>query len=553
MVNGLGTAALSPEDAGDGRVTVRDATFAVMRQLGMTTIFGNPGSTEVPFLTDLPDSIRYVLALHEGAVVGIATGYALATETPAFVNLHGSPGLGNAVNGLANARDSRAPLVVVVGQQDRRHLAVGPFLAGRDLERLAGDYAVWTSLPVRAEDVPGAIARAYHEAQGARGPALVVVPMGDWSQPADPLAASVPAAVVRPRAVAGEELASLADLVQAAAAPALLVGAGAASPAGWDAVTELAEQLGCPVWQEPFAARAGFPPEHPQFVGDLPWMRRRVRQALAPHDLVLAVGTSAFRGYIFDEPVALTEPGTVVAVVTEDPAEAYRSPCDLAVVAPVAETCAALAKRLPARAVPASAPARAAAASAPEPPAPDEPLRPGHVFAELARRLPADTVLVEETPSSRPELLTRLPARNPLGLLSNGGGQLGFGLSGGIGLKLALPDRPVVAILGDGSAMYTIQALWSAARYRTGVLLIVMKNGGYAVMDALAEARGGTGAWPGFDLDVAGMARCFGCPSVTVGSHAELVGLLDDVVPGLRDRREPLLVQVDLEQPEQPK
>src|SRR5205085_7074008 len=138
--------------------------FEVMRRLGLTTIFGNPGSTEVPFLTDLPSDLRFVLALHEGSVVGIASGYAIARGEPAFVNLHTAPGLGNAVNALANARDCRAPLVVVVGQQDRRQIAFAPFLTGRALERLAGEYPVWSSLPVRPQDVPGAIARAYHEA-----------------------------------------------------------------------------------------------------------------------------------------------------------------------------------------------------------------------------------------------------------------------------------------------------------------------------------------------------------------------------------------------------
>ena len=141
-------------------MNVRDATFEVMRRLGLTTLFGNPGSTEIPFLTDLPDDLEFVLALHEGPVVGIATGYAIATGRPAFLNLHTVPGLGNAVNALANARESRAPLVVVVGQQDRRHLADAPFLTGRALERLAGEYPVWRQLPVRAQDVPGTIARA---------------------------------------------------------------------------------------------------------------------------------------------------------------------------------------------------------------------------------------------------------------------------------------------------------------------------------------------------------------------------------------------------------
>src|SRR6195952_3309214 len=161
--------------------TVRDATLDVFRQFGLTTIFANPGSTEVPFLAGLPDDIRFVLALHEGSVVGVATGWAIANDRPALVNLHTTAGLGNAVGALATARVNRAPLVVLVGQQDRRHLALEPFLTGR-LQGLGGGYPVWVNPPVRAQDVPGAIARAYHEAVTGRGPAIVIVPMDDWAQ-----------------------------------------------------------------------------------------------------------------------------------------------------------------------------------------------------------------------------------------------------------------------------------------------------------------------------------------------------------------------------------
>jgi hypothetical protein len=162
---------------------VREATFDVLRRLGLTTIFSNPGSTEVPFLAGLPDDLEFVLALHEGAVVGMAAGYALGSGAPALVLLHSTPGLGNAVAAIATARANRAPLVVVVGQQDRRHLALEPFLAGK-LEGLAGAYPVWSSTPLRAQDVPGTIVRAYHEAQTGRGPALAIVPMDDWLAPA---------------------------------------------------------------------------------------------------------------------------------------------------------------------------------------------------------------------------------------------------------------------------------------------------------------------------------------------------------------------------------
>ena len=532
--------------AGNGAVlpgsatTVRDAVFEIMRRHGLTTIFGNPGSTEIAFLTDLPADITFVLGLHEGSVVGMATGYALARGEAAFVNLHTAAGLGNAVNAIANARDCRAPLVIVVGQQDRRQLAFEPFLTGRQLERLAGEYPVWRQLPPRAQDVPGAIARAYHEAMAARGPTLVVVPMGDWLEPADELAAGAPARILRPGSVTPAQVSELADLLASAEAPALVV--GAPQEEDWDGVVALAERLDCPVWQEPFSRRVGFPQDHRLFAGHLQWQRRLMHDTLARYDVILTVATNAFRAYLYDEPVPLVGPGTRVAVLTADPSEAHRSPCELAVVAPVGVSCEALAELVPAGVGRPPDPVRR-----PEPlpaPADGEPLRPGHVLDALAERLPTDALLVEECPSSQPELYERIPVRVPFGFLSTANGCLGFGLAGSIGLRMGLPDRPVVAVLGDGSTTYAIQALWSAARYDVGVLLVVLANGGYAIMDALARRQGGAAAWPRFEsVDIAGLARSFGCPAVRVETHDDLIRVLDEVLPDLVSRREPLVLE----------
>lgn len=276
--------------------TVRDATVDVLRQHELTTVFANPGSTEVPLLNGFPADLRFVLALHEGSVVGAATGLALARERPALVLLHTTAGLGNAVGALATARVNRAPLVVLVGQQDRRHLAQEPFLAGH-LDGLAGSYPVHVEHPVRAQDVPGAVARARHEAQHRRGPALVVVPMDDWDAPVDPdLPVPAPRTLARaPAAADSEGVAALRDLLERASAPALVVGAGADSPGAWRALVSLAERLNCPVWQEAFGARAGFPQDHPLFAGHLPPQRSGLREVLAPYDGVLVVGTAAFR------------------------------------------------------------------------------------------------------------------------------------------------------------------------------------------------------------------------------------------------------------------
>jgi len=521
--------------------TVRDATHDVMRALGLTTIFSNPGSTEIAFLVDLPDDLSFVLALHEASVVGLASGHALGTGEPAFALLHTTAGLGNAVSALATARVNHAPLVVMVGQQDRRHLALEPFLAGR-LHGLAGEYPVSVDHPVRPQDVPGAIVRAHHAAATARGPALVIVPMDDWLAPAPDAHEIIgPERIVRANVATPEAIDELAALLEEAEAPAIVAGAGADTPAGWAGLVALAERLGCPVFTEPFGARAGFPQDHPQFAGTLSHARSRLRETLAPFDLVLAVGAPIFRVYNF-EPGPLVTPGTRLAQVTEDPDEAHRSPAELTVLAEPGAVCQGLAERLTKRSPAARGPAR------PEPlapPAPGEPLRAGHVFDALVARLAPDAILIEESPSSRPELNVRVPARAPMGLLSAAMGGLGFALPAAAGLKMALPDRPVLTVAGDGASMYAIQALWSAARYGAGALFLVMANGRYAVMDALAANTGKPAPWPGFeDVDITAMARALGCPAERIETYDELIARFDEVIPTLAERDEPLLLEI---------
>jgi benzoylformate decarboxylase len=519
---------------------VRDAVFDVFRERGLTKLFTNPGSTEVPLLTDLPADLEFVLGLHEAPLVAMASGYAIGRGEPALTILHTTAGLGTAVGALATARVNRAPLVVLVGQQDRRHLAHEPFLAGR-LAGLAGEYPVWTNQPVRPQDVPGAIARAWHEAATARGPAVVIVPMDDWSAPA-PDSADPPAAPGRVlRAVTADPGAAeeIASLLAEAHNPTLVAGAGADEPETWDALVELAEKLGAPVWQESFGPRAGFPQDHPLFAGHLPAERDRLRACLSPYDVVLVVGTAAFRQYSF-VPGPHVEPGTRVVVVTDDPAEAHRSAAELAVVAPLAPLCVQIALRLPRR----DRETRDRPDAAPVATAHQNPLHAGDVFDELVERLPHDAILIEESPSSRPDIHARIPIRSPLGFVSAAMGGLGFGMAAGIGLRMARPDRPVLSIVGDGSSLYSVHALWTAAHYRVGALSIVLSNGGYAVMDRLAERFGGSPSWPSFEVDIAGLARSFGCPARRVRSRSELVTAFDEVIPGLAERSEPLLLEI---------
>ena len=523
--------------------TVRDATLDVMRRHELTRIFANPGSTEIAFLAGLPDDFEFILGLHEAAVVGMATGYAIGRGKPAFVNIHTTPGLGNAVAALSTARVNRAPLVVMVGQQDRRHLALEPFLTGR-LEGLAGDYPVWVNQPVQAVDVPAAIARAAYEAMTARGPAIVIVPQDDWLAPYDRggTEPAAPAHLVRSVAVEHCAVENLVGLFAESSSPGIVAGAGTAEPRGWNALVALAEHLGCPVWQESFGGAAGFPQDHALFAGILPAGRKRLRETLAGRDLVVAIGAPLLRQYMY-EPGTFVESGTRLAVVTDDPAEAHRSPADLALLAPPAAVCELLVEELPSRDDVPPAPPRETPPPL-DPPAEGEPLRAGHVLAALAERLPEDIVLVEETPSSRPELHQRLPARQPLGFVGAAMGGLGFGIPGAMGLRMALPERPVVAIVGDGSSLYTIQSLWSAAKYGVGALVIVLSNGRYAVMDRLAAMAQKSGPWPAFDLEISALAHDFGCDARRIERHHELLSTLDEVMPSLAERTEPLLIEV---------
>ena len=231
-----------------------------------------------------------------------------------------------------------------------------------------------------------------------------------------------------------------------------------------------------------------------------------------------------------------------IAVVSEHADELHRSPAELAVLAQPAAVCRELALRVPPRDAQPPEPFRSP--PAPAPPAAGEPLRAGHVLAALAERLPRDVVVVEEAPVDRPELHDRLLARAPLGFLSAAMGGLGFALGGATGVRMAQPERPVVAVVGDGSSIYGIQALWSAAHYRVGVLFVVLSNGGYAIMDRLAERHGLEAPWPGFDVDVAALARAFGCAGRRITSHDELVRELDEIVPSLAAREEPVLLDV---------
>ncbi|HET7091893.1 MAG TPA: thiamine pyrophosphate-binding protein, partial [Thermomicrobiales bacterium] len=225
--------------------TVRAATWDLLRSLGMTTIFGNPGSTEEPFLQDFPDDFRYILGLQEAAVIGMADGFAQASDNAAFASLHTAPGVGNAMGAIVTAWHNQTPLVVTAGQQTRAMLAMEPWLVNRDAVDLPKPYVKWSNEPPRPQDVPAAIERAYHIAmQPPRGPVFVSIPMDDWDAPAAPRLCRV---ISRRAAPDPAALDRIADLLRESRAPVIVAGSGIDRAGGWDAAIALAERLGAPV------------------------------------------------------------------------------------------------------------------------------------------------------------------------------------------------------------------------------------------------------------------------------------------------------------------
>jgi len=236
--------------------TVREATFDLLRRLKMTTVSGNPGSTELPFLKDFPEDFRYVLGLQEATVLGMAEGFAQGKGRAALVNLHTGPGLGKAMGAMITAWHDKTPLVVTAGQQDRRHRALEPLLTG-ELVDLAKPYVKRSFEPVRAADVPREVLRAYHTAmQHPRGPVFLSIPMNDWDAEAEPLEDHD---LVHHTAPDPDAVQRFARLLAEARNPAVVAGAGIDRAGAFHDAVDLAEKLAAPVWQDPISPLAGFP------------------------------------------------------------------------------------------------------------------------------------------------------------------------------------------------------------------------------------------------------------------------------------------------------
>ncbi|WP_232534023.1 benzoylformate decarboxylase [Plantactinospora sp. KBS50] len=502
--------------------TVLESTHEVLRHLGLTTVFGNPGSTEEPFLRDFPPDFRYVLVLQEASAVAMADGYAQATGRPAHVNLHTAPGVGNGMGNVVTAWHNKTPLIITAGQQTRAMLLTEPRLANPRAAELVQPYVKWSHEPTRAQDIPAAVLRAYASAvQPPGGPVLLSLPMDDWRQPAgDPTPRRTVSTRVAPEP---ERLGEFADVLRASRNPALVLGGALDRSDGWDAAVALAERLGAAVWCAPAPERIGFPEDHRQFHGVLPFAIGPLAERLAGYDTVLVVGAPVFRYYPYVPGDHLPD-GTRLLHITDDPAEAARAPVGDSIIGDSRLACAALADLLPPSGRP--PPDGRPAPGPPDPgtPEPGTPLDPDQLFCALGRLWPRDGVLVAETPSNVAVLRRRLPITRPRSYFATASGGLGFGLPAAVGIALAERDtgrgRPVVAVIGDGSFHYSVQALWTAARLQLPLVVLVPVNQQYGILKAFA-AHEGTPGVPGLDLpglDLLAIARGYGCAAYPVES-----------------------------------
>ncbi|MFG3302148.1 benzoylformate decarboxylase [Micromonospora chersina] len=501
--------------------TVRDTTYDLLRTLGLTTVFGNPGSTEEPFLADFPADFRYVHALQEASAMAMADGYAQATGRPAHVNLHTAPGIGNGMGNLVTAWHNKTPLIVTAGQQTREMLLIEPRLASPRAVELVQPYVKWAHEPARAQDVPAAFMRAYASAvQPPAGPVFLSLPMDDWSQPADP-PPQVRTVATR-IAPDPDRLRGFAATLAAARAPALVLGAAVDRADAWPAAVALAERLAAPVWAAPAPERAVFPEGHPQFRGVLPYAIGPLAEALRGHDAVLVVGAPVFR-YYPHVPGDYLPADTRLLHVTDDPDEAARAPVGESLLGDAGLAMDRLVELLP----PADRPPPPAR-DAPAPPEATDPPSADAVFAALAGQWPADGVLVQESPSNLAALRRRLRIDRPRSYFTMASGGLGFGLPAAVGIALAERDtgrgRPVVAVIGDGSFHYSVQALWTAARLGLPLPVVVPVNRQYAILKAFADLKHTPGV-PALDLpglDVMAVARGYGCAAEVVESPDRL-------------------------------
>ncbi len=528
--------------------TGREAFFEVARSENARYLFTNPGTTELPIFDELADDgagLELIMCLQEGVAVGAADGYAQATGRPSLINLHVTPGMANGLCGMFNAKWSRSPIVVTAGQQDTRHLVQEPMLAG-DLVGMVSQFSKYSYECRRPEEIGIAMRRAFKEAGSApTGPTFVSIPWDVFDQDAD-FDIPGPSSIDERSTASGEAIAAAARMLLDADRPLIVAGDGIARA---DAVAELvrvAELLGSRVGGEPIHGRLNFPFDHPLYAGMIAPMNPGIRASLEQADVAFIAAASAFSPF-YPSSVMAVPPGVTLVQLDPDPSEIARIyPVAVGMVGDPKSSLAALGReiervRTPDQAGRADARAReageqkmagmAALAAALEGKRSVDPIPPIVAVAEVTGALDPGTIVVDES------ITATLGVRSTLKLSEHGtyfftrGGGLGFGLPASIGVKLARPERPVVAIVGDGTTLYTPQALWTMAHHQVPVVSVILNNASYLILKSgLAGMQGKAvkhDVWPAMDIvdprvDFLALARTFDVPAERVSNAAHI-------------------------------
>jgi benzoylformate decarboxylase len=473
-------------------MTGAQAFFEVLLKQGVRYVFGNPGTTELPIM-DLfaaRDDITYILALHEDCALGMAVGYAEATGRAAVVNLHANPGLAHALGNLYNAHRAGTPLVVTAGQQDTRFMIEEPLLCA-DMIQMASQYTKWAWEVRSAAEIPRAMARAFQIALAPpTGPVFLSLPVDALEGRAD--MKFEPITRIGRARPDRSDLQEAASLILNAQNPAIIAGDRCARSGAVGALIQLAEIIGARVHAEPLNSLLVFPTGHPLYAGPLFPNTKQAQAALSGVDLVILIGVNNMMPLVYTGDKMIPEGARIIQIDSDTrelgknysaelamPADPLLAIEDLVqIIRGRADREAMLARREQVAAALAQMRARFAESAASD----AEPLEPAFVARQMRRIAPDAAVLVDESVTSTAFLRTFFELNEPNSYFYAKGGSLGLGLPAAIGVKLAMPDRQVICAVGDGSALYSIQSLWTAAHYKLPVRFIIFNNSSYMIL-----------------------------------------------------------------------
>jgi len=543
------------------------AFLDLLKQEGVKVMFGNPGTTELPLMDAfaVENDIRYILGLQEAALMSMADGYAQASGNLAVLNLHVAPGLGNAMGMLYDAMKANAPVLVTAGQQDNEYLVTEPVLTA-DLPTLARPFVKWAAEVHRAEDLPIYVHRAVKTALAPpTGPVFLSLP-GDILKNEADLDLMAPTRIAGN--VRGDRMAieQAAKVLAAAKRPVIMAGDAVSQNRALAELVALAELIGAPVYAELIANTASFPTSHPLFRGAMARSQTAMRKIFDQHDVLFSAGADLFALSLPSDVEPISSDLRIVHLDT-DPWELGKNyPAEVAILGNPKGTLPELTEATRA-AMPAAAQnaAKDRLKSASESTrveleklrarakgmAGESPVQPLALINAISEILPKDAVVIDESVSSSGGLRQLVKSDDPQSFFGLRGGGIGWGLPASIGVKIALPDRPVLCLSGDGSAMYTIQSLWTAARYKIGVVFVIFNNTSYRILKQRVFAQRGYAAqldtYVGMELnnpaiDYVGLARSLGIAA----ERAKTVHDATDLIAKGLAAGKPLLIDVEL-------